>query len=129
VQDSTFEGLDDATGDVTQAEGIASCVAALRRVFDGFVLHRAESSAAPHRINAELMVNATYVLEPRVNEAARLGTMPAGTPIVSRSPLSLETGTTRLSPQGRNNRSGSPRGTAGGSPPRSRKARPRRSRS
>src|SRR5688572_7145949 len=88
-------GLDDATGDVTHAEGIASCVAALRRVFDGYVLHRA-------RINAELMVNATYVLEPRVNEAARLGTMPAGTPIVSRSPLSLEPGTTRLSPQGRN---------------------------
>ena len=95
-------------GDVTQAEGLASCVAAPRRVFDGFVLHRVDAPEAPHRVNAELIVGASYVLEPVVSEAARLGTMPAGTPVVSRSPLSLRQGTTRQSRQGRNNRSGSP---------------------
>ena len=41
-------------GDVTQAEGLASCVAALRRVFDGFVLHRVESrSPAPDQRGAD----------------------------------------------------------------------------
>ena len=55
------------------------------------------------------MVGASYVLEPQVAEDARLGTLPAGTPVVTRSPLSLAQDNSRLSRQGRrNNRSGSP---------------------
>jgi len=73
---------------------------ALRQVFDGFTPHRIDAPEAPGRVNAELMVGASYVLEPVVSEAARLGTMPAGTPVVRRSPLQLRTrpGTTRPSP-------------------------------
>ena len=116
-------------GEVTEAEGIAAAQVALRRVFDGFTLHRTDAPEAPGRVNAELMVGASYVLEPQVAEDARLGTLPAGTPVVTRSPLSLAQDNSRPSRQGRNNRSGSPRGTAGGSPRRSRTGRPRRSRS
>ena len=136
VMDATSEFMARITelraavaGDVLSAEGIAATQVALRRVFDGFVLHRADAPEAPRRVNAELMVEASYVIEPRVAEEARLGTMPAGTPLVSRSPRPLGQGTRRPSRQGRNNRSGSRRGTAGGTPRRSRTARPRRSRS
>ena len=118
-----------AAGEVTSAEGIAATQTALRRVFDGFILHRLTHPRHRARVNAELMVGASYVLEPLVGEDARLGTMPAGTPVVTRSPLSLAQDNSRPSRQGRNNRSGSPRGTAGGSPRRSRTGRPRRSRS
>jgi hypothetical protein len=114
-------------GDITQAESVRATQVALRRVFDGFVLHRTDAPEAPRRVNAELMVGASYVVEPRVAEEARLGTMPAGTPVVTREPLSLAQGKSRPSRPGRNNRSGWLRGTAGGSPPRSRTARPRRS--
>ena len=107
-------------GEVTAAEGIAATQVALRRVFDGFTLHRVDAPEAPRRVNAELMVGASYVLEPQVAEDARLGTLPAGTPVVTRSPLSLAQDNSRPSRPGRNNRSGSPRGTAGGSPRRSR---------
>jgi Recombinase/Recombinase zinc beta ribbon domain/Resolvase, N terminal domain len=118
-------------GEVAQADGIAATQNALRRVFDGFILLRADAPEAPRRVNAELVVGESwsYVLEPRVAEDARLGQTAAGTPLVKREALLLGQGTTRLSHQGRNNRSGSPRGTAGGSPRRSRTARPRRSRS
>ncbi len=116
-------------GEVTSAESIAATQVALRRVFDGFTLHRTDAPEAPGRVNAELMVGASYVLEPQVAEEARLGTLPAGTPVVTRSPLSLAQDNSRPSRQGRNNRSGFARGTAGGSPRRSRTARPRRSRS
>jgi hypothetical protein len=118
-------------GEVAEADGISATQVALRQVFDGFTLHRIDAPEAPGRVNAELMVGASYVLEPVVSEAARLGTMPAGTPVVRRSPLQLRNrpGTTRPSHRGRNNRSGSPRGTAGDSPRRSRTARPPRSRS
>jgi hypothetical protein len=113
-------------GDLTAAESVRAMQVALRRVFDGFVLHRADSPAAPRRLDAELALGVKgYVVEPRVAEDARLGTMPAGTPVVSREPLSLAQGNSRQSHQGRNNRSGSPRGTAGGSPRRSRTGLPR----
>ncbi len=115
-----------AAGEVTSAAGIAA-TQTLRRVFDGFVLHRTSAPEAPRRIDAELMVGASYVLEPQVAEDARLGTLPAGTPVVTRSPLSLAQDNSRPSRQGRNNRSGSPRGTAGGSPRRSRRGLLRRS--
>jgi site-specific DNA recombinase len=113
-------------GEVTQAESLRSTQVTLRRVFDGFVLHRADSPSAPRRVHAELGLGVKdYVIEPSVAEEARLGTLPAGTPVVSREPLSLAQGNSRPSRRGRNNRSGSPRGTAGGSPRRSRTARPR----
>ena len=136
VADATAEFVERLTalraavaGEVVNAEGIAVAHTALRRVFDGFTLHRVEAPEAPRRINAELTVGASYVVEPHVREDARLGTLPAGTPVVTRSPLSLAQDNSRPSRPGRNNRSGSPRGTAGGSPRRSRTARPRRSRS
>ena len=116
-------------GEITSAEGIAATQVALRRVFDGFILHRADAPSAPARMNAELMVGASYVLEPHVAEDARLGTMAAGTPVVKRSPLALAQDNSRRCRRGRSSRSGSPRGTAGGSPRRSRTAQPRRSRS
>jgi hypothetical protein len=113
-------------GEVTQAESLRSTQVTLRRVFDGFVLHRADSPSAPRRVHAELGLGVKdYVIEPSVAEEARLGTLPAGTPVVSREPLSLAQGNSRPSRPGRNNRSGSPRGTAGGSPRRSRTATPR----
>ena len=111
-------------GEVTEAEGVAVAQVALRRVFDGFTLHRTDAPEAPGRVNAELMVGASYVLQPQVAEKARLGTLPAGTPVVTRSPLSLAQDNSRPFRPGRNNRSGSPRGTAGGSPRRSRTAPP-----
>jgi hypothetical protein len=123
------EYAEKVAGEVTEAEGIAVAQVALRRVFDGFTLHRTDAPDAPGRVNAELMVGASYVLEPQVAEEARLGTMPAGTPVVTRSPLSLAQDNSRPSRPGRNNRSGSRPGTAGGSPRRSRTAPPRRSRS
>ena len=95
-------------GEVTGAEGIAACQVALRRVFDGFRLHRTSAAAAPRRVNAELMVAASYVLEPLVSQDARLGTMPAGTPVVTRSPLSLAQDNSRPSRPARSSRSGSP---------------------
>jgi Recombinase zinc beta ribbon domain len=122
-------------GDITAAESVRATQVALRRVFDGFILHRADSPDAPRRVDAELGLGVKgYVVEPRVAEDARLGTLPAGTPVVSREPLSLERrsrpGTTHPSRRGRNNRSGSPGGTAGGTARRSsRTALPRRSRS
>jgi hypothetical protein len=116
-----------AAGEVASAEGIAATQTALRRVFDGFTLHRVDAPESPRRFDAELMVGVSYVLEPQVAEDARLGTLPAGTPVVTRSPLSWAQGNSRPSRQGRNNRSGSPRGTAGGNPRRSRTGRPRRS--
>jgi len=134
VMDATGEFMERITalrasvaGDITNAEGIAATQVALRRVFDGFTLHRDDAPEAPRRVNAELMVGASYVVEPRVAEEARLGAMPAGTPVVSRSPLTLAQGNSRPSRRGRNNRSGWPRGTAGGSPRRSRRVPPRRS--
>jgi hypothetical protein len=115
-------------GDVSAAESVRATQVALRRVFDGFVLHRADSPAAPRQLDAELALGVKgYVVEPRVAEEARLGSMPAGTPLVSREPLSLAQDNSRPSPRGRNNRSGSLRGTAGGNPRRSRTGRPRRS--
>jgi DNA invertase Pin-like site-specific DNA recombinase len=138
VADATGEFVERMTalraavaGEVNEADGILAAQTALRRVFDGFTLHHVEAPNAPRRVNAELHVGPTwsYVIDPRVDEAARLGTMPAGTPVVSRSPLQLGQGTRRLSPQGRNNRSGSRRGTAGGTARRRRTGRPRRSRS
>jgi Recombinase/Recombinase zinc beta ribbon domain len=117
-------------GEVTNAESVRATQVALRRVFDGFVLHAADSPAAPRRVDAELGLGVPgYVIEPRVAEDARLGVMPAGTPVLSREPLSLAQGNSRLSRQGRNNRSGSPAGTAGGTPRRSRTCPPPRSRS
>jgi Recombinase/Recombinase zinc beta ribbon domain len=63
-------------GRINNAEGIAATQVALRRIFDGFTLHRADAPETPRRINAELMlVDAPrYVLEPLVAEdAARSG--------------------------------------------------------
>ncbi len=117
-----------AAGEVTSAEGIAATQVALRRVFDRFVIHRIDAPEAPRRVDAEAMVGASYVLEPLVAEA-RLGTLPAGTPVVTRSPLSLEQDNSRPSRQGRNNRSGSRRGTAGGTAPRRRTSPRERARS
>jgi DNA invertase Pin-like site-specific DNA recombinase len=76
-------------GDVASAGGVAATRTALRRVFDGFVLHRADSPEAPRRVNGELMLDATYVLEPRVAKDAQLGELTAGTPIVERTSLEL----------------------------------------
>jgi hypothetical protein len=70
-------------GEINSAERIAATQASLRRVFDGFVLHRASAPEAPRRANAELMVNVPYVLEPLVAEDTRLGTMAAGTPLLT----------------------------------------------
>ncbi len=53
-----------AAGEVTSAAGIAAAQTALRRVFDGFILHDWNSPSAPRRIDAELVVEARYVLEP-----------------------------------------------------------------
>ena len=100
VEDATGEFMERmaalraaAAGEVAEADSIVTAQTALRRVFDGFVLHRADSPDAPRRVNAELHVGDwSYVLEPRVNEAARPGTMPAGTPELAHEPLSLPDG-------------------------------------
>ena len=110
VEDATGEFLERMTalraaaaGEVAEAESIAATQTALRRVFDGFVLHRADAPNAPRRVNAELHVGDwSYVLEPRVNEAARLGTMPQGTPVLAREPLPLPDGVTTASGSRRN---------------------------
>jgi site-specific DNA recombinase len=78
-------------GEIVNAEGIAATRVALRRVFDGFVLHRADSPDAPRRVNSDLAIVEGYVLEPLVADDARLCVMPAGTPVVERVPLELET--------------------------------------
>jgi site-specific DNA recombinase len=137
VADATGEFVERITalraavaGDITTAGSLRATQVALRRVFDGFVLHRADSPDAPRRVDAELGLSVKgYVVEPRVAEEARLGTMPAGTPVVTRSPLSLAQDNSRPSRPGRNNRSGSRRGTAGGTARRRRTGRPRRPRS
>lgn len=78
-------------GEIVNADGIAATRVALRRVFDGFVLHRADSPDAPRRVDADLACGVKgYVLEPLVSDDARLGMMPAGTPVVERVPLELE---------------------------------------
>jgi DNA invertase Pin-like site-specific DNA recombinase len=78
-------------GEIVNAEGIAATRVALRRVFDGFVLHRADSPDAPRRVDADLAFGVKgYVLEPLVADDARLGVMPAGTPVLERVPLELE---------------------------------------
>jgi DNA invertase Pin-like site-specific DNA recombinase len=77
-------------GEIASASGVAATRVALRRVFDGFVLHRADAPAAPRRVDAELaFVDGGYVIEPLVADDALLGTMPAGTPVVERVPLEL----------------------------------------
>jgi site-specific DNA recombinase len=113
IADATGEFMERITalrstvaGEINSAEGIAATQASLRRVFDGFVLHRGSAPEAPRWVNAELMVGASYVLEPRVSEDARLGALPAGTPVVKREPLALRKGGCKGT--------GSPGGTAGG---------------
>jgi Recombinase zinc beta ribbon domain/Recombinase len=116
--------------DITAAESVRATQVALRRVFDGFILHRTDSPAAPRRVDAELGLGVPgYVVEPKVAKEARLGGLPGGTPVLSRDPLSLAQGNSRPSRRARSSRSGSTRGTAGGSPRRSRTGLPRRSRS
>jgi site-specific DNA recombinase len=75
-------------GEVLDAEGIAATQAALRRVFHGLVLHRADSPTSPRRVNAELGLGVPgYVLEPRVRADVLEGTLRHGTPVLTRVPL------------------------------------------
>jgi Recombinase zinc beta ribbon domain/Recombinase len=63
VMDATGEFVERMTalraavaGEVNEADGILAAQTALRRVFDGFTLHRTDAPNAPRRVNAELCV-------------------------------------------------------------------------
>jgi len=75
-------------GAVREAKGIEPVRAALLRTFEGFVLHRIDSPAAPGSVLLDLLVadgDIAYVIEPREREGAVV--RPAGPPV----PLDMTT--------------------------------------
>ena len=77
-------------GEVKEADGLEAVRAALRRLFDAFVLHRADSQAAPARQYLDLAFlgqEAEYVIAPVVREQVIEGYTEKLTPILRREPL------------------------------------------
>jgi site-specific DNA recombinase len=76
-------------GRITAAEAIAPLRAALAGAFEKFVLHRADSPAAPRRLSAELKMvgESGCVIEPVARDRAVAGYSEAMQPIFHRLPL------------------------------------------
>lgn len=76
-------------GEITDQEAIEPVRAALARVFERFVLHRAGSPAAPTRLHAELAMvgESGFVIEPVVHERAIAGYSESMRPVLHREPL------------------------------------------
>jgi len=74
-------------GEVQAADGIEAVRVALLRLFEGFVLHRADSSAAPRRAHAELDFADDYMIEPVIREQSIEGYSENLTPVLHREPL------------------------------------------
>ncbi len=76
-------------GEITDQEAIEPVRAALARVFERFVLHRAGSPAAPTRLHAELAMvgESGFVIEPIVREHAIAGYSESMRPVLHREPL------------------------------------------
>jgi site-specific DNA recombinase len=78
-------------GEITSAESVRAMQVALRRVFDGFILHRADSPSAPRRVDSDLTLPLDrYVLDPQVAADAFWGTGPSGRPMLTPTALELE---------------------------------------
>jgi len=74
-------------GEVQGTESVEPVRAVLARTFERFVLHRAESSAAPTRVHLELAMAGGFVIEPIVSERAVAGYSESMRPILRREPL------------------------------------------
>jgi site-specific DNA recombinase len=77
-------------GEIRNAEGLEAVRAALRRLFEAFILHRGDSEAAPARQYADLAFlggRGEYVIEPVVRDVVIEGYTEKLTPIIRREPL------------------------------------------
>jgi hypothetical protein len=77
-------------GEIRNAEGLEAVRAALRKLFEAFILHRGDSDAAPARQYADLAflgMRGEYVIEPVVRDVVIEGYTEKLTPIIRREPL------------------------------------------
>jgi putative transposase len=77
-------------GEIRNAQGLEAVRAALRTLFEAFILHRGDSVAAPARQYADLAFlgrRGEYVIEPVVRDVVIEGYTEKPTPIIRREPL------------------------------------------
>ena len=92
IEQATFERLSELRRVIAgEAEGeIDSVRAALTRIFEQFVLHRADSASAPKRLHAELAMvgEGGFVIEPVIREEAIEGYSETMRPVLRREVVS-----------------------------------------
>ena len=77
-------------GEIRNAEGLEAVRAALRKLFEAFILHRGDSEAAPARQYTDLAFlgrRGEYLIEPVVRDVVIEGYTEKLTPILRREPL------------------------------------------